>query len=471
MLRLRKSLSSLTASEKANLVAAIKALKANGKYDQYINERDAAMNQATLMPGENPPLPQSLYRNVAHRGPAFGPWHREMLRRFELDLQAAVPGVTLPYWDWAADSQLADPKTAPVWGNELMGGDGDPANQNLVGTGPFRYDPADPNTWRVVTSDGDPGPGLRRTLGQQVGSLPNQSEIDTVRGITPYDSAPWRTVSGPSFRNQLEGWMGPNLHNSVHVWVGGSMLPGTSPNDPVFFLHHCNVDRLWWQWQMSHPDSGYVPTSGGPPGHDLNDQMTPWDAATTPASTLDIHHLGYYYDTDPPMQVSFLIEESTFSPDEVGLQLPGVATFAAGWIAVDGFTPSDLGLNAGNLNNPPASSIPTTTFAVDPTLSPSVASAIQSMLREPTFSGPVIPQDPSLPDVAQRFLYPFLVQFTSDAGFTAMGTSVPQVTSTFVTLSASLNIAAGSFSARAQIELTTGEDPRFVDAVSLLAQF
>src|SRR5690242_3067160 len=116
MLRLRKNVNSLTAAEKANLVAAIKALKANGKYDQYVTEHRDAMNQATLMPGENPPNPQSFFRNVAHRGPAFGPWHREMLRRFELDLQAEVAGVTLPYWDWASDSQLADPKTASVWG-------------------------------------------------------------------------------------------------------------------------------------------------------------------------------------------------------------------------------------------------------------------------------------------------------------------------------------------------------------------
>jgi len=360
MLRLRKNVNSLTAAEKANLVAAIKALKASGKYDQYVKEHRDAMNQATLMPGENPPPPQSFFRNVAHRGPAFGPWHREMLQRFELDLQAEVPGVALPYWDWAADSQLADPKTAPIWGADLMGGDGDPNNTNLVGTGPFRYDPNDPNTWRVVTDPGDPGPGLTRLLGQGAPQLPSQSNIDSVLPITPYDSSPWRTVSDPSFRNQLEGWLGPNLHNRVHVWVGGSMLPGTSPNDPVFFLHHCNVDRLWWQWQIQHPGAGYVPTSGGPPGHNLNDQMSPFGAATTPASTLNIHQLGYYYDTDPPLAVAFILNRNPIGQNEVDARrnqphgsLRGLPIQDAFRVVVDGFTAVELGLTG------PSSTLPT----------------------------------------------------------------------------------------------------------------
>lgn len=372
MLRLRKNVNSLTASEKANLVAAIKALKANGKYDQYVNEHNAAMNQATPMPGE-PSDPN--YRNVAHRGPAFGPWHREMLRRFELDLQAEVPGVTLPYWDWAADSQLADPKTATIWGADLMGGDGDPNNTNLVGTGPFRYDPNDPNTWRVVTGGGDPGPGLRRTLGQGAPQLPSQSNINSVLPVTPYDKFQWRTDSNPSFRNQLEGWLGPNLHNRVHVWVGGSMLPGTSPNDPVFFLHHCNVDRLWWQWQNQHPDAGYVPTSGGPPGHNLSDQMSPWDAATTPASTLDIHQLGYTYDTDPSQAVVFILNRNPIGQDEVDARrnqphgsLGGLPIQDAFRVVIDGFTAAELGLIG------PGSTLPTLP-AVSPatgiTISPS----------------------------------------------------------------------------------------------------
>jgi len=29
------------------------------------------------------------------------------------------------------------------------------------------------------------------------------------------------------------------------------MTPAWSPNDPIFFLHHGNIDRLWWRFQAS----------------------------------------------------------------------------------------------------------------------------------------------------------------------------------------------------------------------------
>ena len=37
------------------------------------------------------------------------------------------------------------------------------------------------------------------------------------------------------------------------------MGPATSPNDPVFFLNHCNEDRLWAAWQNDNPGAPYVP--------------------------------------------------------------------------------------------------------------------------------------------------------------------------------------------------------------------
>jgi hypothetical protein len=81
------------------------------------------------------------------------------------------------------------------------------------------------------------------------------------------------------------------------------MGPGTSPNDPVFFLHHCNVDRIWALWQYAHPASAYLPAAGGPAGHNLNDLMQHLTmAGPTPAACLDYRRtMGFIYDTDPPL--------------------------------------------------------------------------------------------------------------------------------------------------------------------------
>jgi hypothetical protein len=79
----------------------------------------------------------------------------------------------------------------------------------------------------------------------------------------------------------------------------GSMFRSTSsPNDPIFFLHHCNIDRLWTEWQQQHPTDGYVPNIGGPQGHNIDDPMEPWKGPATPASVINHRSLGYMYDKE-----------------------------------------------------------------------------------------------------------------------------------------------------------------------------
>lgn len=47
-----------------------------------------------------------------------------------------------------------------------------------------------------------------------------------------------------------------NPHGSGHGGVGGTMLNvAGSIGDPLFFLHHTNLDRLWWEWQLVDPDT------------------------------------------------------------------------------------------------------------------------------------------------------------------------------------------------------------------------
>jgi tyrosinase len=78
-----------------------------------------------------------------------------------------------------------------------------------------------------------------------------------------------------------------NVHNDVHVWVGGSMsaVP-VAGFDPVFWSHHAMIDRLWYLWQLAHPGSL-------PPAQTLDLALAPFPM--TVRQTLDISLLGYEY--------------------------------------------------------------------------------------------------------------------------------------------------------------------------------
>jgi tyrosinase len=265
-------------------------------YDLFVLWHHLAMFRMTP-PGQGD-------RNAAHSGPVFMPWHRLMLLLFELQLQRVLndPNVALPYWDWAADGDLAaaQQSQAPLWRDTGIGGSGTP-----VSGGPFRSSAfrvrieADPFAQlRVVDR------GLRRALASDVTTLPTSAQVTQTLGLASYDASPWDR-STLRFRNRAEGWRplaGPRLHNRVHVWVGGDMAPATSPNDPVFYLNHCNIDRIWEAWMVRHGRS-YSPPQSAPntlEGHRLNDPMFSVliQQQVTPAQVLDISS-SYSYDQLP----------------------------------------------------------------------------------------------------------------------------------------------------------------------------
>lgn len=228
--------------------------------------------------------------NAAHGGPVFLPWHRMYLIRLEQHLQRVLNDLNfgLPYWDWAEDGELSrsDQIRTDLWGANYIG-----EPRGRVRSGPIG---------RIrVKLLGDVSEMILysippRRLERQVGlssfarDLPNQDDVSWCLNQQDYDRPPWSRES-ISHRNILEGWInGPQLHNLVHVWIGGDMGPGTSPNDPVFFLNHCNVDRIWESW-MAENGRTYRPLNHeGTPGHRLDDRMISILAdSMTPAEVLD----------------------------------------------------------------------------------------------------------------------------------------------------------------------------------------
>ncbi|HEX6077890.1 MAG TPA: tyrosinase family protein [Micromonosporaceae bacterium] len=266
-------------------------------WDLFVLWHVVAMTTSSLPPGR--------LRNLAHGGPVFLPWHRLFLIRLEQQLQRVTgdANTALPYWDWAADGELSpteQPETR-LWKDILGGSRGDVASGPLAAMRVRLFQQGN-RLWSV------PPRPLTRDAGTDIATLPKREDVAAALKAHLYDSAPWdgdsdsglsEQTRGESFRNRVEGWVDPRtpgeqappqLHNRVHVWISGDMAPGTSPNDPVFYLNHCNEDRLWEAW-MSRNGRNYRPGDtepNAPSGHRLHDQMYALlGESLTPAQVLD----------------------------------------------------------------------------------------------------------------------------------------------------------------------------------------
>jgi tyrosinase len=199
-------------------------------------------------------LPLPMF--CTHNSPLFLPWHRAYLYLFEKTLQDRVPGVTLPWWNWtmrhdegipAAFTDARDPDGAP---NPLRGSPIQPSGRGSGGP---------PRTNRAAGQPGAP-------------PLPTVDQVKAVLELKDFID----------FQSQVE-----DLHNGIHVWVGGTMGQiTTSAYDPVFWAHHAMIDRLWRLWQLRHPGSG-------PPASLLRAALPPFPM--TVRDTIDMDALGYDY--------------------------------------------------------------------------------------------------------------------------------------------------------------------------------
>lgn len=264
---LRKSAADLTDAERTAFIDALLAVKASGRYD------DLVRFHYRQMPDGMPPM-----RMPAHRSPGFLPWHRRFLRELETALEQARPGVALPYWDWA------DPRSIPaIFSPSFLGG-------RAPSTDGSRFTAS---AWPLrVRRPGEANVLERDLVGMETpGAIViGPDEIDAVLGRDAYDAPAYDHLTRTGFRAGLE-----RLHDMVHGWVGGSMNAGTSPNDPVFYLHHAQVDRLWAQWMQGRgPTGGYVTSTGVPIGYRIDDPMQPW-GDEPPRAWLDHESRGWEY--------------------------------------------------------------------------------------------------------------------------------------------------------------------------------
>jgi len=304
----RKNAATLTTEERDNFLKAILQLKKTVSPGHGLNIYDefVAIHVGITQLRSGP----AAFIDGAHGGPGFLTWHREYIRRFEVELQKVDASVSLHYWNWGHGGPS---DTTDLFHDNFIGpaGSGGASNREVM-SGYFAENPnsSNPDGWKVHSQlrPGGFGDALQRNSSLNPSGLPSSNTLDNANGQSSF----------AGFRPALE-----SPHNSVHMWVGRNMAAMTSPNDPIFFMHHANIDRLWAVWQQDHPGAtNYNPDGRGGHGHRVDDRMWPWDSGdsapgdslgamlpsvgasdiVTPGDVVDHTSLGYTYDTDPPIR-------------------------------------------------------------------------------------------------------------------------------------------------------------------------
>jgi tyrosinase len=206
--------------------------------DRYLCAFNMINNDGTL--GQLVDIHSQMH--MQHTNSRLLPWHRVFLYLFEEALHNYHPDVCVPYWDWTR----AEEQHFPDW---------------LAPVLPTVHTPT--RTINVIRA---PGP---------------EGVLSSIAAGTP--SAMTKTTYG-TFTSPING-----IHGSVHIWVGGTMSDASvSPADPVFWLHHANLDRLWWVWYNSPAGNHQNPPLSG-----ADAVMDPW--SYTEADVRNIANLGYTY--------------------------------------------------------------------------------------------------------------------------------------------------------------------------------
>ncbi|KAF2464024.1 Di-copper centre-containing protein [Lindgomyces ingoldianus] len=251
-------------------------------------------------------LPYRAYDDVApiketgsggyctHSSPLFATWHRPFLALFEQalyhDVQDVASGLPskykdryikaakdfrLPYWDPFALSQRPKrpedflpswiaSKALPLKNTDLLK-DSDMVKSLLLdekqqALNPlynytFPYDADTIQDWFAPEARTSRSPSASENLWNAIDSSARTDMWKAMTGLKDFNeftNDAWvrrdaKTRSYPSLEQ---------THNLVHARVGGNMgrVPGAA-FDPIFWLHHANIDRLLAIWQAMHPNS------------------------------------------------------------------------------------------------------------------------------------------------------------------------------------------------------------------------
>lgn len=337
-LRVRRSWSTLDAAEKQEVAEAFLALKKTlagsgapgaeraayasycGNYDRNLFDFYVEIHLSAFVSMMTTDM---AHTQMPHMGPQFLPWHRYLLMRVEADLRevSGNPDFTLPYWDWEDCQAATEDGENPcplVFEAQYLGSPGNCEDATVAGyltDGGFEKHAwtspgLDSFNASSINCSAEP---LERALGCNVTGIDKPASAADVEGVYSrlvYDSEPYNSCSTDedvSFRQYLEGFTdtdvspicvsgGCQMHGQGHLFISGDMGTGGSPNDPMFFLHHANVDRIWAMWQdhnRAHPDTA---ADYGNPGFPDEWRGSLFNFPEVRAAELfDFRALGYHY--------------------------------------------------------------------------------------------------------------------------------------------------------------------------------
>jgi tyrosinase len=236
----------------------------------------------------------------------FLPWHRAYILAFERLCRelSGKPDFALPYWNWTVDRRFPAAFAA-----------GTPATNplNHPRTGVARG-------WRLT--DDMVGP-------QVMARIMNSPDFEAFGSTRPpgQDSAAPRWQRRAGSKTELEF----NPHDSVHLSVGGNMgIVELSSFDPVFYLHHANVDRLWNAWNRrgnaNSPERIWRDFAFN--GQFIGPDAAPWNVAVGQLG--ETQALGYRYDDDDG---PFAADVALPMGDDLGERLRAYRRYGASLLA------------------------------------------------------------------------------------------------------------------------------------------
>lgn len=251
-------------------------------------------------------LQDQYWDQCQHQTWYFAPWHRGYLFALEAHVRTTVislggpPDWALPYWNYLAPGD--EYKIPPAFMDPTLP-DGSPNPLFITA----RYGPNSDGDIFVKVPPVSPACQSNTTYTGNNAVTPPPGYGGPNTGFTHFG-----TTSG-----NLEG----NPHNLVHVDVGGINQtqtiwglmsdPDIAALDPIFYLHHCNIDRLWYVWNANGNSNPHDPNwLNGPAAVGERPFMMPMPDGSswkyTPDDVKDLGQLDYTYDDlftgAPPVQ-------------------------------------------------------------------------------------------------------------------------------------------------------------------------